>query len=167
VFSYVKSICLYSIFANRSPTLQIDCRCVGGVCIDTAIMGKDVEMFIQGGIKLILVIEKRGMLDSLCQVKIWEHLPCIIVASGGIPDASARRLVHKLANLTTVPVVAFTDWDPGGINICNAYRFGTIETAYECSHLTVPRMKWLGLRYKHIVEYVVCFFSVPNIPLHS
>jgi DNA topoisomerase VI subunit A len=149
----------------RSRSSVIDCQEGGSVCISTRFIDQDVELIIQDEIKVIIVTEKRGMLDNLCQAKLWESLPCIIVASGGRPDATVRRFVRKLADLTTVPVVAFTDWDPSGLVICNAYRFGTIECAYECTHLTTSRMKWLGMRHKHIVEYVVRILTAAHFVL--
>ena len=150
----------------RFASSVIDCREGGCVCINTRMIHQDVELMIQDEVEVIIVIEKRGMLDNLCQAKLWERLPCIIVASGGRPDATVRRFVRKLADLTTVPVVAFTDWDPSGLEICNAYRFGTIECAYESTHLTTSRMKWLGMRHKHIVEYVVCILTAARFVLN-
>jgi DNA topoisomerase VI subunit A len=167
-FGCVKICCLYfnCCCLIRSQSSVIDCRGNGCVCINTRMIHQDVELIIQDEIKVVIVTEKRGMLDNLCQARLWERLPCIIVASGGRPDESVRRFVRKLADLTTVPVVAFTDWDPSGLDICNAYRFGTIECAYECTHLTTSRMKWLGMRHKHIVEYVVRILTAAHFVLN-
>jgi meiotic recombination protein SPO11 len=140
----------------RTSTGIIDCRVEKqGQRITTTIVSKDVEFIVEDEVKFIVVVEKRGMLHTLVHAKLWEHLPFIIVSTGGNPDVTVRRFVNKLANLTTAPVVAFTDWDVSGFSIMSIFRFGTIAMAYDCARLTTPRMKWLGLRSVHVAEYVV------------
>ncbi|GAW79976.1 hypothetical protein, conserved [Plasmodium gonderi] len=91
----------------------------------------------------ILVVEKYSLYQKLCENRIWNILPCILITGKGFPDFSTRKILCELVELLQLQCVYIGDYDPYGILIFLSYKNGcnTNEDAiYACE-----KMKWVGM----------------------
>ncbi len=56
----------------------------------------DMRFQICESYDFILIVEKDTAFDVLCQAKLWEELPCVLITGRGIPDAATRCLVADI-----------------------------------------------------------------------
>lgn len=101
---------------------------------------------IQSTARFILVVEKDAIFQILLDGDIITTMhPCILVTGKGFPDANTRQIVRKLWDTLQIPVMGLVDADPYGVEILCTYRYGSLSMAYDCNHLAVPQMQWLGV----------------------
>lgn len=50
------------------------------------------------------------------------------------------------------PVFALVDFDPDGIAIMSTYKHGSRNLSHENSKLSVPSIRWLGLRSEYLFD---------------
>ncbi|SCN45074.1 topoisomerase, putative [Plasmodium malariae] len=91
----------------------------------------------------ILVVEKYSLYQKLCENKIWNILPCILITGKGFPDYSTRKILRELLDLFHLECVYVGDYDPYGIRIFLSYKEGcktNEEGVYSCKNI-----KWVGM----------------------
>ncbi|SCP03906.1 topoisomerase, putative [Plasmodium ovale] len=91
----------------------------------------------------IIIVEKYSLYQKLCENKIWNVLPSILMTGKGFPDFSTRKVLSELVNLFDLECVYVGDYDPYGIQIFLSYKEGckTNEGAiYACKDI-----KWAGM----------------------
>jgi DNA topoisomerase VI subunit A len=74
----------------------------------------------------VLVIEKDAVFRSLCDAKLWNMAPLILVTAQGMPDIATRAFL-KQAYLQLPGQLTFhglVDWNPSGILILANYKCG-------------------------------------------
>lgn len=76
----------------------------------------------------------------------------------GYPDVSTRAMTRYLSTASprngfrSPPVYGLMDYDPDGMAIFSTYKHGSAAFAKEKDTLTVPSMRWVGLRSKHVAD---------------
>jgi len=115
----------------------------------------------------LLIIEKDAVFRRLCEDRVWEGLPggAVLVTSNGWPAAGVRNFITRLraANPAALDtVLGVCDWNPAGVGILCAYKYGTRRAALGCgaegdeegggaegagvdAH-ALPSLGWVGLR---------------------
>ncbi|SOV22999.1 topoisomerase, putative [Plasmodium sp. DRC-Itaito] len=92
----------------------------------------------------IIVVEKYSVYQKLCENKIWNIIPCILITGKGFPDLSTRKIVCELMHTFQLECVYVGDFDPHGIKIFLNYKEGIKsidkEYLYACKN-----MKWIGM----------------------
>ena len=51
-----------------------------------------------------------------------------------------------MASSRRIPVLGLVDYDPDGIGILSTYKYGSVALTHENHALTVPNIRWIGLR---------------------
>ena len=113
----------------------------------------------------ILIVEKESVFRALCEARIWDLMPVVLVTGQGMPDIATRAMVTQIVN-ASVPssklhfrgespqpsakcVMGLVDWNPSGCYILSNYKFGnkkaskqstTCEAVFGCMHAV-----WLWL----------------------
>ena len=70
--------------------------------------------------------------------------------------ASRAFLLYLSKHAPSMPMYTFVDLDPDGIAIMSTYKYGSYRLAHEnfaagqTAGLTLPNMRWLGLKKHHI-----------------
>lgn len=69
----------------------------------------------------------------------------------GYPDICTREFIRKLYDVSinnrTLPrVYALVDGDPHGVSIMSTYKYGSLAHQHENARLTIPHLRWLGLK---------------------
>ncbi|CRG99137.1 topoisomerase, putative [Plasmodium relictum] len=91
----------------------------------------------------ILVVEKYSLYQKLCQHKIWNILPCILITGKGFPDFATRKILYQLMVLFNLECAYVGDYDPYGIRIYLTYKEG--NSANEDSIYSCKNIKWIGM----------------------
>jgi meiotic recombination protein SPO11 len=127
----------------------------GGDLIDCSKMGTggkaitplvDTIDNIESDAEFILVVEKDAAFIRLAEDKFYERYPSIIVTGKGQPDIGTRKFLKLLVKELSLPVFSLVDSDPYGLHIMLVYAVGAKRTSYETQFLTIPDIKWLGVR---------------------
>ncbi|EDN96603.1 hypothetical protein SS1G_01529 [Sclerotinia sclerotiorum 1980 UF-70] len=114
---------------------------------------REIEEIDLSQVKWILVIEKEvvhfnlQVATSLTQYRLpFAHWKKSDTAKG-YPDIQSRQFLHYLAeNHPLIPIYALVDFDPDGIGIMSTYKYGSVALAHENEDLSVPSIRWLGLK---------------------
>jgi len=127
----------------------------GGDLIDCTKMGTggkaitpliDTISDIESDAEFILVVEKDAAFIRLAEDKFYNKYPSIIITGKGQPDIGTRMFLKLLVKELALPVFALVDSDPYGLHIMLVYAVGAKRTSYESQFLTIPDIKWLGIR---------------------
>ncbi len=127
----------------------------GGDLIDCTKMGTggkaitplvDTISDIESDAEFILVVEKDAAFIRLAEDRFYERYPSIIVTGKGQADIGTRKFLKLLVKELSLPVFALVDSDPYGMHIMLVYAVGAKRTSYETQFLTIPDIKWLGVR---------------------
>ncbi|TGO37998.1 hypothetical protein BHYA_0084g00290 [Botrytis hyacinthi] len=117
---------------------------------------KEIEEMDLSQVKWILVIEKEATFRTLAENRYWEYSNAgrgIILTAKGYPDTQSRQFLHYLAkHYPIIPIYALVDFDPDGIGIMSTYKHGSVALAHENENLSVPSMRWLGLKSKDMMQ---------------
>ena len=74
----------------------------------------------------------------------------------GFPDIATRRFLSVLHTVRPgLALFALVDYDPHGIAILRTYTVGSKRLDHE-QDITVPAMKWLGIRSTDILKNKLC-----------
>ena len=103
--------------------------------------------------KFILYFEKSTMFERANEDKAWKKLHCVIMSSQGQATRGIRRLLQRLHEEEGLPVYVLVDFDPWGIYIYSAIKFGSIALAHASDRLALPDAKFIGLMEKDIERY--------------
>ncbi|XP_065177796.1 uncharacterized protein LOC135808527 [Sycon ciliatum] len=127
----------------------VDCTQVGST--GKRIPGDiDNVRFSSLGARYIIVVEKDAVFMYLCEHRLWETIPCILVTGCGYPPLSVRAVVHKLSDTLHVPVLGLVDYNPHGVRILLTYKFGSARMGAESHKYATPNLQWLGLHHGDI-----------------
>jgi len=106
-------------------------------------------------VKFLLIVEKEGPFNRLCEDRFFDRMPCIIVTGCGFPDVATRCLVGKLKSAhPELQVIGVCDYNPYGVALLLTYiSCSACPTAHELrepsssnSSLLCNEIKWLGMR---------------------
>ncbi|TGO25494.1 hypothetical protein BPAE_0079g00420 [Botrytis paeoniae] len=93
---------------------------------------------------------------TLAEKRYWEYSSAgrgILLTAKGYPDIQSRQFLHYLAkHYPMIPIYALVDFDPDGIGIMSTYKHGSVALAHENENLSVPSMRWLGLKSKDMMQ---------------
>jgi len=85
-----------------------------------------------GAVKFLLIVEKEGPFNRLCEDRFFDRVPCIIVTGCGFPDVSTRCLVGKLKSAhPELIVVGVCDYNPYGVALLLTYISSSCPTSNE------------------------------------
>jgi len=131
---------------------EIDCTRLGtgGWAISPLV---DRIQDLESDAEFILVVEKDAAFLRLAEDKFYEKYPSIIVTGKGQPDIGTRMFLKLLVKELKLPVFALVDSDPFGVHIMLVYAVGSKRMSYETPFLTIPDIKWLGVRPSDLDKY--------------
>ncbi|MHA1615866.1 MAG: hypothetical protein ACTSX9_00920 [Candidatus Njordarchaeales archaeon] len=131
---------------------EIDCTKLGtgGWAISPLV---DRIFDIESDAEFILVVEKDAAFLRLAEDRFYEKYPCIIVTGKGQPDIGTRMFLKLLVRELKLPVFALVDSDPFGVHIMLVYAVGSKRMSYETPFITIPDIKWLGVRPSDLDRY--------------
>ncbi|KAF7940533.1 uncharacterized protein EAE98_000660 [Botrytis deweyae] len=116
----------------------------------------EIEEMDLSQVKWILVIEKEATFRTLAEKRYWEYCNAgrgILLTAKGYPDIQSRQFLHYLAkHYPIIPIYALVDFDPDGLGIMSTYKHGSVALAHENENLSVPSMRWLGLKSKDMMQ---------------
>ena len=128
-------------------------RYLGRACPDGAL-----ACWTEDNVSCVVVVESESMFNELVE-EDFAALHNVILATGlGIPDMALRAFLHRMTSTLGLPVYGFFDWNPWGLGIATAYRFGSANLP-EAERYTFP-LKYLGLKAEDVDAW-----RVPTQPL--
>ncbi|TFK44213.1 Spo11/DNA topoisomerase VI subunit A [Crucibulum laeve] len=148
-------------------------------------VGEDIQSFgVDKDISWVLIVEKDAVFQTLCRLNIVDHpsMPGrgLIITGKGYPDIATRHLVKSLAEAlpqrqvaailnisTAIPIMAFVDADPYGLDILSIYKYGSRAMQHESSKLTAKRVKWLGLWASEVESFGIDRNSLTPVTKHD
>ena len=138
----------------RESNDLIDCRKMGtgGKAITPLV---DTITNIESDAEFILVVEKDAAFIRLAEDKFYDKYPSIIITGKGQPDIGTRMFLKLLVRELKLPVLALVDSDPFGLHIMLVYAVGSKRMSYETPFLTIPEIKWLGVRPSDLDKYKI------------
>ncbi len=120
----------------------------------------DQVEFLDADAEFVMCVETGGMRDRLVENGFDEEYDCIVVHLKGQPARSTRRLVKRLHDEESLPIVVFTDADPWSYRIFGSVAYGSIKSAHLSKHLATPEAEFVGVQPQDIVDY-----DLPTDPL--
>ena len=136
----------------------------GGDLIDCTKMGTggkaitplvDTITDIESDAEFILVVEKDAAFIRLAEDRFYDKYPSIIITGKGQADIGTRMFLKLLVKELKLPVFALVDSDPYGMHIMLVYAVGAKRTSYESQFLTIPDIKWLGVRPSDLDKFKI------------
>jgi DNA topoisomerase-6 subunit A len=109
--------------------------------------------FIDHDAKFVIAIETGGMYDRLIENGFDEEYSAIFVHLKGQPARSTRRLLNRISDKFTLPVLVFTDGDPWSYRIFASVAYGAIKSAHMSELLATPRAQFIGVQPSDIRDY--------------
>lgn len=91
-------------------------------------------------IEYIIVIEKEGIFQRLCQEDAFqEKFPCLFVTGCGFPDIPTRAFVSKIHQIFPhIPILGVCDYNPYGVALLMTYQYASTNTCtYLCIYITI------------------------------
>ncbi|KAF7868389.1 hypothetical protein EAF04_004921 [Stromatinia cepivora] len=117
---------------------------------------REIEEIDLSQVKWILVIEKEATFRTLAENRYWEYSVSgkgILLTAKGYPDIQSRQFLHYLAeHHPLIPIYVLVDFDPDGIGIMSTYKHGSVALAHENEDLSVPSIRWLGLKSTDMMQ---------------
>lgn len=131
---------------------EINCQKMGsgGKSISPLI---DTITDIESDAEFILVIEKDAAFLRLSEDRFYDRYPSILVTGKGFPDLATRMFLKKIEKELELPVLSLVDSDAYGVHIQLIYAVGSKSMSYQTPFLTVPEIKWLGVRPSDLDKY--------------
>lgn len=131
---------------------EINCRKMGngGKSITPLI---DTITDIESDAEFILVIEKDAAFLRLSEDNFYDEYPSILITGKGFPDLATRMFLKKIVKELDLPVLSLVDSDAYGAHIQLIYAVGSKSMSYQTPFLTVPEIKWLGVRPSDLDKY--------------
>lgn len=103
--------------------------------------------------KYILYMEKMAVWERLHEDKFWQKHDCLIMASQGQTTRGIRRLLKRLHDEHKLPIYVLCDLDSWGHYIYSVVKYGSISLAHLSNKMTIPDVKFIGIRVKDIEKY--------------
>jgi meiotic recombination protein SPO11 len=110
-----------------------------------------VSFKLIGKIRYIIVVEKDAVFMCLCNQRIWETVPCILITGCGYPSLSVRGLLRQLKEQFDLPVFGVFDYNPHGVRILQTYKYGSTSMGTE-SHAYTVNIQWLGIHHDDLFQ---------------
>jgi DNA topoisomerase-6 subunit A len=149
-------VCGPLVVIDRDPAtgqpIRIDCTRLGTGA--WSIPARVEHLAFETSATWILVVETASLFQRLVHHRYYERARCILISMSGVPTRACRRFVRRLADVTHLPVLAFTDGDPYGY--CNIYRTlkcGSGQAAHINRFFCVPQAQYLGVTPQDILDY--------------
>ncbi|KAI8142573.1 Spo11/DNA topoisomerase VI subunit A [Fennellomyces sp. T-0311] len=103
----------------------------------------------------VLIIEKEASFRHLVSTGFARAFPNGILITGrGYPDIATRHLLKYLSIYhEQLPLLAFVDYDPYGLEIYSVYKWGSRAQAFDAPNLAVPKTQHIGLTSKDRLKY--------------
>ncbi|KAK0720130.1 Spo11/DNA topoisomerase VI subunit A [Lasiosphaeris hirsuta] len=116
----------------------------------------------------LLVIEKEATFRTLAASQFTHNCRAgqgVIITAKGFPDLATRRFLCSISSLRPeLRLFALVDFDPYGIAILRTYQNGSKRLGHE-DDVTVPHMRWLGIRSRDIISHIPTIFD--DLPVAS
>jgi hypothetical protein len=116
----------------------------------------------------ILIVEKEAVFRALCEARLWDMMPLVLVTGQGMPDIATRMMIYQIthASAPSLPlsvgagaprrtpgpmcVMGLVDWNPSGCYILCNYKFGNKKatkqsTSYVSAHVLRSSSNWCFL----------------------
>ncbi|OQD72816.1 hypothetical protein PENDEC_c019G03401 [Penicillium decumbens] len=102
----------------------------------------------------VLVIEKEAVFHRLVRNDYHTKAVAgqgILLTGKGYPDIRTREFIRQLVDATSNDrrpprFYALVDGDPHGIGIMSTYKYGSLAHRHDNAGLSIPSLRWLGLR---------------------
>jgi len=114
---------------------------------------KDKLNFKSADADFVIALETGGMFDRLAENRFDENARAILVHLKGQPARSTRRLLKRMNEELSLPIVVFTDGDPWSYRIYASVAYGAIKTAHISEYLATPGAMFVGITPSDIVNY--------------
>eukprot|EP01028_Stygiella_incarcerata_P000728 TRINITY_DN11116_c1_g1_i2.p1 TRINITY_DN11116_c1_g1~~TRINITY_DN11116_c1_g1_i2.p1 ORF type:complete len:523 (+),score=167.96 TRINITY_DN11116_c1_g1_i2:104-1672(+) len=130
----------------------IDCTKmgVGGKAIPSVV---EKITDIETDAEFILLVEKDATFQRLAEDRFYNRHPCVIITAKGQPDVATRLFLHKVKEITGLPILGLFDSDPYGLKILSVYMSGSFNMSYDSFNLTTSDIRWLGVRPSDLDRY--------------
>jgi DNA topoisomerase-6 subunit A len=109
--------------------------------------------------EIVIAVEKGGLFTRFVEEQVDKKFKAIIVDTGGQAPRSTRKLLRRLHDELSLPVIILTDGDVYGEHIAMVIKSGSANAAH-LRELTVPDAKWVGVWATDIETY-----KLPTIPM--
>jgi DNA topoisomerase-6 subunit A len=103
--------------------------------------------------KFVIAIETGGMYARLIENGFDDKFKAVIVHLKGQPARSTRRMLHRINEQFSLPVVVFTDGDPWSYRIFASVAYGAIKSAHMSELLATPKAQFVGVQPSDIRDY--------------
>ncbi|KAJ5134412.1 hypothetical protein N7526_005777 [Penicillium atrosanguineum] len=102
----------------------------------------------------VLVIEKEAVFHRLVRNDYYNRAVAgqgILITGKGYPDIRTREFIRHLFDATCNDrrpprFYALVDGDPHGVEIMSTYKYGSLAHVHDNASLSIPGLKWLGLK---------------------
>ena len=102
--------------------------------------------------RCLILIEKEGIYDRLCQDRFFDKYPCILATGKGFPDLATRAFAHTVHHELEIPVFGLCDHNPYGISVLNTYLYGSERRGVDGGDRFSVPIGWIGLRPSQVVR---------------
>lgn len=109
--------------------------------------------FLGHDAKFVIAIETGGMYARLMENGFDEEYGAILVHLKGQPARSTRRVLRRISEELSLPVVVFTDGDPWSYRIYASVAYGSIKSAHMSDVLATPGAQFIGVQPSDIGDY--------------
>lgn len=109
--------------------------------------------FVDNDADFIIAVETGGMYARLIENGFDEKYNSVLVHLKGQPARSTRRIIKRMNDELSLPVVVFTDGDPWSYRIFASVAYGAIKSAHLSEHMVTPSAMFIGVQPSDIVEY--------------
>ncbi|WP_321419057.1 DNA topoisomerase IV subunit A [uncultured Methanomethylovorans sp.] len=109
--------------------------------------------FLDHDADFIIAIETGGMYARLIENGFDEKYNAVLVHLKGQPARSTRRIIKRMSEELSLPVVVFTDGDPWSYRIFASVAYGAIKSAHLSEYMATPGAMFVGVQPSDIVEY--------------
>ncbi|HLD10856.1 MAG TPA: DNA topoisomerase IV subunit A [Candidatus Nanoarchaeia archaeon] len=138
------------VIEDRGDTIDWSKLGSGGWSIPSNV--EEIE-FKKVNAKYLLYMEKAAIFERLLEDRYWDKQNCIIMSSQGQTTRGIRRLLQRLSTEHDMPIYVLTDLDSWGHYIYSVVKYGSIALAHMSEQLTIPSVKYLGIRVSDVEEY--------------
>ncbi|WP_209628577.1 DNA topoisomerase IV subunit A [Methanofollis sp. W23] len=113
----------------------------------------DALEFVDHDANFVIALETGGMYARLIENGFDEKYGAALVHLKGQPARSTRRLLKRLHEEFTLPVIVFTDGDPWSYRIYASVAYGSIKAAHMSELLATPQAQFVGVQPSDIRDY--------------
>ena len=108
---------------------------------------------VEEDVDFVMAIETGGMFDRLVENGFDEEARCALVHLKGQPARSTRRIMRRMSEEWSKPILVFTDCDPWSFRIFASIAYGAIKTAHISEYLATKEATYLGITADDILAY--------------